>query len=105
MRRVVKKQRIQIGTLKALGFKNRRINMHYIGYGLWISLFAAILGLIVGPLFIGNVFIGMELAVFQIPNGQAAVSNSSFAVAAVVVLGICLVTYLTCKRRIERKTS
>ena len=105
MRRVVKKQRIQIGTLKALGFKNRRINMHYIGYGLWISLFAAILGLIVGPLFIGNVFIGMELAVFQVPNGQAAVSNSSFAVAAVVVLGICLVTYLTCKRRIERKTS
>lgn len=105
MRRVIKKQRIQIGTLKALGFKNRRINMHYIGYGLWISLFAAILGLIVGPLFIGNVFIGMELSVFQVPNGQAAVSNSSFAVAVVVVLGICLVTYLTCKRRTERKTS
>ena len=57
MTRVVKKQRTQIGTLKALGFKNGRITMHYVGFGFWISLFGAILGLIVGPLFIGNVFI------------------------------------------------
>ena len=32
MTRVVKKQRIQIGTLKALGFKKSKITMHYVGY-------------------------------------------------------------------------
>lgn len=47
MTRVIKKQRTQIGTLKALGFKKRKITNHYIGYGLWVSLVAAILGLIV----------------------------------------------------------
>ncbi|MCR5483439.1 MAG: ABC transporter permease, partial [Bacilli bacterium] len=46
MTRVVKNQRIQIGTLKALGFSNNRILFHYIGYGFWISLFASIIGLI-----------------------------------------------------------
>ena len=30
MTRVVKKQRIQIGTLKALGFKQNKIILHYI---------------------------------------------------------------------------
>ena len=42
MTRVVKNQRTQIGTLKALGFSNRKIILHYIGYGFWISVFASI---------------------------------------------------------------
>lgn len=65
MTRVVKKQRIQIGTLKALGFKKRKITMHYVGYGFWISLFSAIAGLIAAPLLIGNIFIGMANEIFS----------------------------------------
>jgi putative ABC transport system permease protein len=57
MTRVVKKQRIQIGTLKALGFKNRSILLHYIGYGFWISLIASICGLLLGYFLIGKIFI------------------------------------------------
>lgn len=45
MTRVVKKQRIQIGTLKALGFKKRKIILHYIGYSFWISLVGAAFGI------------------------------------------------------------
>lgn len=101
MTRVVKKQRIQIGTLKALGFKKRKINSHYVGYGFWISLFASILGLIVGPLFIGNLFIGMEMEYFQIPNGHAVVANSSFIVAICVVIVVSIVTYLTCRKELK----
>ncbi|CDE26134.1 putative uncharacterized protein [Clostridium sp. CAG:440] len=101
MTRVVKKQRIQIGTLKALGFKKRKITMHYVGYGFWISLFSAIAGLIAAPLLIGNIFIGMEMKYFQIPNGKAAVDSSSFLVAAIIVLIISLVTYLTCRSELK----
>ena len=46
MNRVVKKQRLQIGTLKALGFKQRKIVLHYISYSFWISIVAALLGLV-----------------------------------------------------------
>ena len=89
MTRVVKKQRIQIGTLKALGFKKTKITNHYVGYGFWIATFAAIVGLIVGPLFIGNLFIGMEMSYFQVPNGKA------------VVLIVSLVTYITCRSELK----
>ena len=68
MKRMVDQQRTQIGTLKALGMKKRKIYLHYLGYGFWTSLFGAVLGTIVGPmtlaplLFIRNCISGLFLA-------------------------------------------
>ncbi len=45
MTRVVKKQRIQIGTLKALGFSKKKVTMHYVGYGFFVSLISIICGI------------------------------------------------------------
>ena len=95
MTRVVKNQRIQIGTLKALGFSNNKILFHYIGYGFWISIFASIFGLILGYFFIGNIFINLEMAFFEIPNGHPSMNISSYIVAFIVILGVTLITYIT----------
>lgn len=101
MTRVVKKQRVQIGTLKALGFGKAKITSHYVGYGFWISLISAIIGLICGPLLIGNLFINMEMGYFEIPNGKAAVDISSFIVAAFVIILVSLVTYFMCRAQLK----
>lgn len=101
MTRIVKKQRIQIGTLKALGFKNATVTAHYVGYGLWISLVASVCGLIVGPLFIGNFFLSMEMSYFEVPNPASGVSLDSLIVAIGVVLGVVFVTYLTCRKELK----
>lgn len=95
MTRVIKKERVQIGTLKALGFSNTKILLNYMGYGFWISLFAVIVGLILGYYFIGNVFISLEMSFFEIPNGQPVMNVGSFIVAILVVLCICIITYFT----------
>ncbi len=95
MTRVIKKERTQIGTLKALGFKNSRILMHYIGYGLYISILASIVGLILGYFFIGNTFMNLETSVFEIPNGHPVINSSSYLVAILVVLLITFITYIT----------
>ncbi|MCR5483667.1 MAG: ABC transporter permease [Bacilli bacterium] len=95
MTRVVKNQRIQIGTLKALGFSNNRILFHYIGYGFWISLFASIIGLICGYYLIGKVFINLEMEFFEIPNGKPLIDVSSFIVSLIVILIIGIITYVT----------
>ena len=97
MTRVVKKQRIQIGTLKALGFSNRKILLHYMGYGFWISLFASICGLVVGYLFIGNTFISLEMDFFEIPNGKPSMGFNSYLVAGLIIIGVSIITLLTCK--------
>ena len=95
MTRVVKNQRTQIGTLKALGFSNNRILLHYIGYGFWISIFASIMGLVLGYFIIGNVFINLEMAFFEIPNGTPDMNVSSYYVTAIVVAMVAVITYMT----------
>ncbi len=105
MTRVVKKQRVQIGTLKALGFKKRKIILHYISYSFWISLFGALLGLVAGRYFIGNVFIGLEMSFFQIPNGVPIIKNDSYIVAGLVVLCVSIITYLATRKILKEKTA
>jgi len=97
MTRVVKKQRVQIGTLKALGFSDFKVLTHYMGYGFWISLFGGIVGLIVGYYFIGKIFLGLEMAFFEIPNGKPSMNYMSYVVAGLVVLIVTIISYFTCK--------
>lgn len=48
MHRLAAKEKTQIGTLKALGFKNRRILAHYTSYALMIGLIGSALGIALG---------------------------------------------------------
>lgn len=98
MTRVVKKQRTQIGTLKALGFKNSKIAIHYINYGFYISMLGAVFGLILGYFTIGKLFINMEMSFFELPNGKPVMNSSSYIVAVLVVLLISFVTYLATRK-------
>ena len=101
MTRVVKKQRPQIGTLKALGFTNRQITRHYVGYGFWISLVSTVIGFILGPLLLGNFFLNMEMEYFEVPNAHAGIEPTSIIVSILVVLAISLVTYLACRSELK----
>lgn len=95
MTRVVKKQRVQIGTLKALGFSNTKILFHYIGYGFWISIAASIVGLVLGYYAIGTVFINLEMSFFEIPNGSPSMNITSIYVSLAVIALVGVITYIT----------
>ena len=43
-----KLQRMQLGTLKALGYPLRRIRGHYLSYAVWPSLIGSLLGVVAG---------------------------------------------------------
>lgn len=97
MTRVVKNERVNIGTLKALGFSNKKVLFNYIGYGFWISLIASVFGLVLGYFFIGNVFMNLQMSFFEIPNGKPVIAYSSYLVAALVVVVIALISFYTCR--------
>lgn len=103
MTRVVKKQKLQIGTMKALGIKNSKIVMHYVGYGFWVSLAAAIVGILLGKYFIGAFFLNMEMSFFELPNNGAVVKPLSYLVAFLVVIVVSFITYLTCRKELAKK--
>ena len=97
MNRFVKKQRTQIGTLKALGFKNRKIINHYVGYGFIISLAASVVGLLVGKYALGGFFLNMEMSYFEVPVYNTVLIPVVYILAIAVVALITLVTYLSCR--------
>ncbi|MCX8075223.1 MAG: ABC transporter permease [Clostridia bacterium] len=103
MNRFVKKQRTELGILKSLGFKNKKIMKLYLSYGFWISLFASILGLITGPMVIGKVFSNMVIKYFAIPELYTIITAETYFVSGIVVVVIALVTYLSCRKELKEK--
>jgi ABC-type antimicrobial peptide transport system permease subunit len=97
MSRFVKKQRVQIGTLKALGFRNRRVTFHYIAYGFWVSVIAAILGLAIGAPLLGQPFLNMELSMFDLPDAHRCVLPKNYILAAAIIIVITIITYYSIK--------
>lgn len=97
MSRFVKKQRVQIGTLKALGFRNRRVTIHYIAYGFWVSVIAAILGLAIGAPLLGQPFLNMELSMFDLPDAHKVILSKNYILAAAIIIVITIITYYSIK--------
>ena len=70
MTRMVEEHRVEIGSLKALGYGPAAISMKYIGYGLLPSLIGGVLGLAIGyTLFPGMIFTAYQL-LYEVPSIQ-----------------------------------
>jgi putative ABC transport system permease protein len=65
--RMIATQREQIAALKALGYENRAIGLHYLKLVLVIVVIGAVLGLGVGAL-LGHWFVGIYADVFRFPE-------------------------------------
>lgn len=98
MTRIVNNQRTQIGTLKALGFKKRKILWHYVSYGFWMSLLGSILGAIIGPLTLPKLFYPAMSATYTLPHWETSISPMFYLAAALSVATCTFVTYLACRK-------
>ena len=98
MNRFVKKERTQIGTLKALGIKRSKITRMYVNYGFFISVIASVLGIVLGNLLIGNFFLEMEMEYYEIPYYNIVTIPLVYYVAIAIIIVITLVTYLSCRK-------
>ena len=103
MRRVVSKQKLQIGTLKALGFSNAKITNHYVSYGVFTALVGSVLGIFLGRFFLGSTFLGMEMAFFEIPNGKVIIEPKIYLMAILVIVIVSLVVFITCYQELKKK--
>lgn len=90
MKRVIETQRVQIGTLKAIGYKNRDIKIHYMLYGFFVSLFGAIIGYILAPITVSKILIDAQKSFFSVSNWDI---ETSFMSIALVILIVCVCTF------------
>ena len=103
MTRIITHQRNQIGILKACGFKNHSIILHYISYGFWLVLAGSILGLILGPMTLPQLFYPSMSATYKLPSWNPAWSMDFVYVAAFMVIMSLAVSYYAVKNISDEK--
>jgi len=103
MNRFVRKERTQIGTLKALGFKKHKVTFMYVNYGFLLSVVASILGIILGNQIIGKFFLKMEMEFYEIPYYSIVTIPKVYYVAIGIVILITLITYLSCRKILKNQ--
>lgn len=101
LRRMVKLQRTQIGVLKALGYNNRQIILHYSTYALLVGLMGAILGTVFAYLLAGA-FTSMYAEFFKLPKSIEGLDLSSVISGFLIAILVSLAAGWSATRRIVR---
>ena len=95
--RMIDNQRMQMGTLKALGFSSRQIRNHYLSYALVPSAIGAVLGTIIGHFTLPNLLWDTLLSQDEMPYQLTPpISKPAWVMTALCVmmsLGILLYSY------------
>lgn len=103
MHRITANEKTQIGTLKALGFRNRRVLRHYTSYGFVIGLVGSALGVTLGFLIAAVVISpdGMMSTYFDMPYWTLYVPWFCWLIIAVAIGFLTLVSFLSVRRMLQ----
>ncbi len=101
MTRMTSNQRIQIGTLKALGFSKRKITWHYVSYGMVISAAGSILGAWIGAGTLPYLFLPSMTAFYVLPEWKLGISNQSYIAIVLAIVISTIVSFLSCRKELK----
>ena len=100
MARMAIENRTEIGTLKALGFKNKEIRVKFIIYSLLATLLGGIIGAIVGNYVLSYLCYEIFNSIYQVPvyestfNITACIVGNLFAILAIVGATLIVINQL-----------
>lgn len=103
MHRIAANEKVQIGTLKALGFRDKRILCHYTSYGFVIGLIGTILGVLLGYGIAAVVISpnGMMSTYFDIPDWSLVMPVFCIPVIVFTVALLTAISYLSVKKMLK----
>lgn len=107
MHRLTVKEKTQIGTLKALGFKDKRIMRHYTSYAFMIGIMGTLIGTALGYL-IGWVIMspnGMMATYIDIPEWKLYLPWFCIVIMAVILVMLTLIGYLSVRQMLKGTAS
>jgi len=103
MHRISANEKVQIGTLKALGFRDRKILMHYTSYGLMIGLVGLVLGIGLGYL-VASLIIsptGMMSTYLDMPDWSLHMPTLCIPVMITTLAFLTLISFLSVKKMLK----
>lgn len=106
MSRMVEEDRLEIGTLKSLGFNNRHIRKKYLIYSGSATLIGGIIGSILGftllPLYVWNIY----KLLYDIPVFKYDLNPTNTIIGILLaIISICGTTLITIRKVVKEKPS
>ena len=106
MSRMVEDDRMQIGTLKSLGFSNRHIRKKYILYAFLACFIGCVIGSIFGLFFLPKYIWDIYKIIFDIPVYTIDYNFTYIILGSLIaIICICGTTLLTIKNVVKEKPS
>ncbi len=103
MKRMVEKQRTQIGTLNALGMKKYKVIFHYISFSLIVSVIGAAAGTAVGTIWLCPIMMNIFAGWYIVPGLHSVFHPMYVLMSAVIVLVCVLAAYLSSRKLLKVK--
>ena len=97
MKRMVARQRTQIGTLNALGMKNRKIMLHYISFSVIITALGCLTGVVLGIFTFGRMMVNLFSEFYSVPDWKAGYGYGSIVLSVVIVLICAGAAFFSCR--------
>lgn len=103
MHRIAAQEKVQIGTLKALGFRDRKILIHYTSYGFMVGILGTIFGIILGYLIAVLVISpkGMMSTYLDLPNWDIYMPGFCIPVMIGMLFFLTGISYLSVKKMLK----
>lgn len=89
MSRMVEEQRIELGTLKALGYKNSQIILKYVMYAFFATVIGSIFGMCIGFKLIPSIILKMYQLMYPGVKSSIIEFNTKYAVLGLGIMLIC----------------
>ena len=104
MNRMVEEERVQIGTLKALGYNKLQISRKYIIYALLATIIGGIIGIFIGFNLIPKIIANMYAMVYEVPEVilQFNWDIATYGMAAALLCTVGATIY-TCAKVLRHK--
>ncbi len=103
MHRIAANEKVQIGTLKALGFRDSRILRHYTSYGFIIGLIGTVLGIALGYAVAALIYspTGSMGTYLDMPEWSLVMPSFCIPVLIGIVGVLTLISYLSVRKMLE----
>ena len=103
MTRMVEEQRVQIGTLKALGYSKMSVASKYLNYAFSASILGSVIGILVGSTVLPNVIIGAYKILYQDLLVTVTPINITNSILATLVAVLCTTgaTFFACYKELN----
>lgn len=102
MTRMIENQRTLMGVLKALGYSDWDIMLHYETYPLMVGLLGSVIGSLMGIFVVGSAMMDLYNTYYNLPIGDAVIHWDLVLPASLLALFFCVVAgYNACRKELR----